>query len=226
MEKSIINILSIDNLINSINSLYYQPINDNIKINIIIDFFNVNKKIFESFKEYNNNDRKKNISDILFNRFHQEEIIDDAINIYSFLNNKNKNNKYNYNDYVKIIKLLLEYYIKHKDINKLTNKIKLLDNDFNYTISNINNLIPITFQNYKCEKKIFNYIPSDNLLNKNLKMQEYSLKDTKKLDENLILYSYLCYFKTAINCLRHNIIFKFTNPFFTESLKESGGETS
>ena len=82
MEKSIINILSIDNLINSINSLYYQPINDNIKINIIIDFFNVNKKIFESFKEYNNNDRKKNISDILFNRFHQEEIIDDAINIY------------------------------------------------------------------------------------------------------------------------------------------------
>ena len=211
----------IDNLIKSINILYNQPINNNIKINIIVDYFNNNKNIFNKFKIYYENDKKNMVNEILFNRFHQEEIIDDAIKIYLFLNNKGYN--CNYNDYVKIIKNLIEYHIKHININKIKNNVKLMNNDFNYILSNINNLIPIPFNNYKyniTNEKSISSIKNKNINNYNNEIQKYSLQYTKKLDDNLILYSYLCYFKTAINCLRHNIIFKFTNPFFTDSLKE------
>ena len=42
----------------------------------------------------------------------------------------------------------------------------------------------------------------------------YSFQDKKQFNDNMILYSYLCYFKSAINSIKHNELFKYMNTVY------------
>ena len=46
----------------------------------------------------------------------------------------------------------------------------------------------------------------------------YSFQDKKDFNDEMILYSYLCYFKTAMNYIKHNELFKCLNNIDSETL--------
>lgn len=135
-----------------------------------------------------------------------------------------------YKNYSKLTKIILydcinlnnyysyEYYIKKYNFIKDT---KLLKIQYNYLIEHLPcQIIPLyqlKLNNIEYEKLQDNY---------NKIIRPYNLLDTKKLDNNLIIYSYFCYFKTAINVLIHHPLFKNKFNIISDEnpiLKQKGG---
>ena len=189
-----------EDIIQNINLLYNKSLTEDNIITLIT------KYIYHKKEENNNLDYIKilNNNKILFNQSNNENII---VQIIHNLNN-DLLNKDNYNKYVKSIKFILSIFIKngkYYDNGKNFNKdIQIYDLQYNYLIDNINNLQVIPFN----KKYISKLIKQDKRI-KGYKKIYYSFQDKKQFNDNMILYSYLCYFKSAINSIKHNELFKY-----------------
>ena len=188
-----------DDFINFMNDLYYQNIDD----------INTLQKIYDYKTKYNNTEDELlkwlNNDKLIFKHSEREYIIGSAEQII-------KNDLKNYDDYVSKAKEYL-----YADI--ITNK------------SSSNSLINYQFKNLY-------YSEHYNILSPNL---YYEISDFEKLDNNnpvrkindyermkakkgfsksLIFYSYICYFKCAVNCIIHHPIFKKMTNSDSEQIPE------
>lgn len=130
----------------------------------------------------------------------------------------------NYDIYVNVIKQILQYFISyHQKINLNTilipikeNKklkyvnLKYFNNDF-ILINQINfiyNNLPYDIIPFN---KIYSTSLSEKIFNMNLstKIINYqSFEKTKSFNNKFIFYCYICYFKSAINCIIHHPFYK------------------
>jgi len=187
-------------IIQRINDIYNKNLEEEDEITLITKYIYDKLKINPKLN-YNNilNDNR-----ILYNKSNNDYII---VQVIHNLNNDLLSN-YNYNNYVKTIKFILTKYIKNKNYynngKNYNNDIQIYKLQYDYLIDNINNLevIPLNKKYVskliKKDKRIIGY-----------KKIKYSFQDKKEFNNNLILYSYLCYFKTAINAIKHNELFKY-----------------
>ena len=197
-------------IIQQINNIYNKQLEEEDSITLIT------KYIYDKLKINQNLDYKKilNNEKILFNQSNNDYII---IQVIHNLNNDLLSN-YNYNNYVKSIKFILSNYIKngkYNDNRKNFNKdIQIYSLQYKYLIDNINNLevFPLNSILYMISKT------ENHKYMRGYKKMYYSFKDKKDFNEDMILYSYLCYFKTAMNYIKHNSLFKCLNNLESETL--------
>jgi len=192
-----------ENIINQINNLYYQNLNENETITLLT------KYIYHKLKEDNNLNYVDilNNENILFNQSNNSNIIIQVIhNLNNDLLDKN-----NYNNYVNSIKFILSIFIKkgkfYDNGKNYNDDIQIIHNQYKYLIDNINNLQVIPFD----KKYLPLYIDTPKIQERNKKILNYSFQDKKEFNDKMILYSYLCYFKSAINSIKHNSLFKLIN---------------
>ena len=181
-----------DDFINFMNELYYQNIDD----------INTLQSINTYKRTYNNkpNDLLKWIDNdnVIFNHSDRKYIIESAKQVI-------ENNFKNYSNLVNVAK---NYLFKKVIITgKLRNPLidlqyeNLLSNK-KYNILGINNYYDI---------KDFEKINDDKESNNNKKYRYRSYNNmisNKDFNSTLIFYSYICYFKCAVNCIIHHPIFK------------------
>lgn len=206
-----------NNITKELNTIYIN--NKDKEINIIIDEL---LNYFQTIK-YDNNlfNKLRNNKEILLNSL-EYNIFDD---IEDLLN-------HNINNY-KLYELLMINILN--DII-LKNKLKTFDEYLNevmtiLNVNKINNYYILRNQYYYITKNSHKLIPLNNIIlynekeieeiKKDYKLQKrnYKLLQTKEFDNNNIIRSYLCYFKSAINMLiNHPLFLKITN-IDTDSLK-------
>ena len=119
-------------IINQINNIYNKNLEEDDEITLIT------KYIYDKLKNNKTLDYKKILEDerILYNKSNNDYII---IQVIHNLNNDllSKDN-YNYNNYVKTIKLILTNFIKNNNINninKFRNKTQIYNLQYNYLIN-------------------------------------------------------------------------------------------
>jgi len=198
-----------DNIINNLNLIYNNYINNKLSehavIKLLIDY--LSKKNI-NIKELLNN------QEILFNKNNKTKLLLDVLNYFS---QTILNDKILFGECVKIIKQILnDYIILEYDEFKLktysSNNI-IINNQINYLKKYINNLIPIEF-NESYENKKLNEMPEDITYSKH----KNQFTKTKYFDNSYIIYSYICYFKCAVNCIKHNELFKLFNHIESDKI--------
>ena len=199
-----------NHIINQINNIYYKYLDEDTSISLIT------KYIYDKLKINKNLNYKKILNDdkILYNTSNNDYII---IQVIHNLNN-NLLNKDNYNNYVNSIKFILSQYIKNNKYynngKNFNNNIQIYNLQYNYLINNINNLEVLPLEK---PLNIISKIQNHKYI-KGYKKLYYSFQDKKEFNDDMILYSYLCYFKTAINYIKHNSLFKCINNIESETL--------
>lgn len=195
-------------------------------MNLEYYYNNINKfteeELINNLVNYFKNN-KNELNDNIFTNTDYEYIIDDVKQVIN-------NNINNYSFYVKLIKMLIndfynnetdrdiDYYIHQ--INSTKQSIKK-DNILVIQFNNIKNSLPIEqidFVNYYDDKDL-NYAEYD------FKQQNrhYKLTQTKSFNENNIFMSYLCYFKSAVNMIINNPLFKEISLIETDTDKMTIG---
>ena len=187
-----------DNFIYFINQLYYHNLNDEEIIQLIINYNNKNK--INKKWLYNKN--------ILFNNSNKQYIIFDILQV---LNNE----LINYYEYVNYAKNIIYSIIINDNID-FGNNI-LLNKQIKYIKDNIQfNILPIT-KRYNIKE--FEKIKEDN---KQIEFRDYNnMKNKMGYNSLLIYYSYICYFKSAVNCIIHHPLFKNLLKIDSDSLNLS-----
>ena len=205
-----------NNIINDLNKIYYNIKNQNINIiiDIVLKYFQknciINDKLFD---EIINNKL------ILFNN--------EPYNIFFDIKDLLNNNIDNYYIYDKLIKTILndilllnkiksfdEYLLIVNKKNKKINNYYILKNQYEYIINNKYKFIPLNDIILYNEKNIED-IKKDYIQ----KTRYYKLIQTKGYNNNFIILSYLCYFKSAVNIIINHPLFLKYNNINTDSLK-------
>lgn len=173
-----------EEFINYINNIYKQNLDNINTIQSIINYHK-NNKINIDWLDDNN---------IIFNISRRSDIIESIKQLI-------KNNFYNYDEYVKLSKKFIFSFIK----NYKSIKDTLLNYQIKYIISNMPlHLLEI--------EKIYDLKDFDRLQKEEgkIKYKDYnSMTITKGFNSVFIFYSYICYFKCAINCIIHHPMFKY-----------------
>lgn len=188
-----LNIL-IDELLN-----YFQTINYN---NELFNILKNNKEILLNSLEYNIFDDIEDLLNHNINNYKLYELL--MINILNDIILKNKLKTFD--EYLNEVMTIL-------NVNKINNYY-ILRNQYYYITNNSHKLIPLNNIILYNEKEI-EEIKKDYKLQK----RNYKLLQTKEFDNNNIIRSYLCYFKSAINIIiNHPLFLKITN-IDSDSLK-------
>ena len=183
-----------EEFINYINNIYKQNLDNINTIQSIINYHK-NNKINIDWLDDNN---------IIFNISRRSDIIDSIKQLI-------KNNFYNYDEYVKLSKKFIFSFIKNYKPIKDT----LLNYQIKYIISNM----PLHLLEIEkiCDLKDFERLQKEE---GKIKYKDYnSMTITKGFNSVFIFYSYICYFKCAINCIIHHPMFKYFFNINTDSLK-------
>jgi len=198
-----------NNIINNLNLIYNNYINNKLLDKDIINLLSTYLKQKNiNIKELLNN------QEILFNKNNKTKLLLKVLNNFSY---EILNNKILFSEVVKIIKQILnDYIILEYDEFKLktysSNNI-IINNQINYLKIYINNLIPIEF-NKHYENKQLNDMPE----NIKYSIHKNQFTKTKYFDNSYIIYSYICYFKCAVNCIKHNELFKLFNNIQSDKI--------
>ena len=186
-----------DDFINFMNDLYYQNIDD----------INTLQSINKYKKECNNdlNDLLKwvNNNKIIFNHSDRKYIINSAKQVI-------ENDFKNYSNFVNIAKnylfkkITIDNELRNPIMDIQCNNLQSNNLQFNkrYNVLRIDNYYNI---------KDFEIINNDkeNNKDKRCRYRNYNnMKSKKGFSKSLIFYSYICYFKCAVNCIIHHPIFK------------------
>lgn len=198
-----------NNIINNLNLIYNNYINNKLLDKDIINLLSTYLKQKNiNIKELLNN------QEILFNKNNKTKLLLKVLNNFSY---EILNNKILFSEVVKIIKQILnDYIILEYDEFKLktysSNNI-IINNQINYLKIYINNLIPIEFDKHY-ENKQLNDMPE----NIKYSIHKNQFTKTKYYDNSYIIYSYICYFKCAVNCIKHNELFKLFNNIESDKI--------
>ena len=189
-----------DDFINFMNDLYYQNIDDMNTLQKIYDYKIKSNNTKDELLKWLNNDK------LIFKHSEREYIIGSAIQLI-------KNELDGYDDYVSKAKEYL-----YADI--MTDKIsstKLIDHQFKNLYykekGRYNILEPNLYYDVTDFEKIINN-------DKEIKTIPYLMKTKKGFGPTLIFYSYICYFKCAVNCIVHHPLFKKHSNTDSEQIPE------
>lgn len=129
-----------------------------------------------------------------------------------------QNELYNYYDYVNYVKNIIFSVINDEEI--IFKKNFLLNKQIKYIKDHIAfNILPI--------KRIYNIKEFEklNYEDKKIEYRDYkSMENKMGYNSLLIYYSYICYFKSAVNSIIHHPIFKSILNISSDSLKLINGE--
>ena len=190
-----------DDFINFMNDLYHQNIDDIDTIQKIYDYKIKSNNSKDELLKWLNNDK------LIFKHSEKEYIIVGSANQII------KNELDNYNDYVSKAKEYL-----YADI--ITNKIlstKLIDHQFKNLYYKDKGRYNILEPNLYYEISDFEKLDKND---QDLVVIPYSMKTKKGFSPTLIFYSYICYFKCAVNCIVHHPIFKKMTKTDSEQIPE------
>ena len=196
-----------------LNNIYNntKELNINDILDILLNYFSKIKYDKYLFKEIKNN------KNVLFNN--------EPYNIFDDIKDLIQNEISNYNIYDKLMKNIMNDIILNEDLktfdeyltlsnpnNEKINNYYILRNQYYYlTNLNITLLPPISLYNNKNIESIKKY--------PNTQFRKYKLKQKRFYNNENIIISYICYFKTAINIIIHHPLFKRKVNIDSDSLK-------
>ena len=202
-----------DKIEKDLNTIYIKTkeLNINDILDILLDYFNKIKYNYNLFEEIKNN------KNILFNN-EPYNIFDD---IYELLTKQITN----YFIYENLMKNIMNDIIQKNNLKQFeeylallnikNNNIKnyfILRNQYFYLVNlNIEAIPNVMIYNSKSIDKIRQY--------PNSQFRKYKLKQTKYYNDNNIIVSYICFFKSAVNIIIHHPLFKKKVNIDSDSLK-------
>ena len=202
-----------DKIEQDLNNIYIKTkeLNINNILDILLDYFNKIKYNDNLFEEIKNN------KNILFNN--------EPYNIFDDINELLTKQITNYNIYEKLIKNIMNDKILNEDL-KSFDEYLILSNPNN---EKINNYFILRAQYYYLTNLNIQLLPPISLYNRkniesikkypNTQFRKYKLKQKRFYNNENIIMSYICYFKSAVNIILHHPLFKNKVNIDSDSLK-------